>query len=321
MINPIFKQNPIKVLVIDDVHPDLFEYLKAPTFEVVYLPEINPNDIVEFANEVEILVLRSKLNLDEEYLSLFKNLKLIARVGAGMDNIDEKAAGALGIHLINAPEGNEDAVAEHTLGLLLALFNKLAWSDKEIRAGRWPRKEARGLELKGKTIGIIGFGHMGKAFSQRLQGFDVRILAYDKYKSGFGNHQVIEVDLDTFYKECQVVSLHVPLSEETKGMVDLEFIYSFSHPFYLINTARGQIIDQESVRYSIMNRKLLGMALDVLPNERINQLLPAEKDWFEWLISRDEVVLSPHVAGWSAESYQKLSKVIGQKILQFVLFQ
>jgi D-3-phosphoglycerate dehydrogenase / 2-oxoglutarate reductase len=312
---------PAKVLIVDDVHPILFQILRPSDFSIDYVPEASLEDCLLKLRGTQILVVRSKIKVDQKILSLCPELKVIARVGAGLDNIDEQAARNKGVVLVNAPEGNADAVAEHTMGMLLSLMNRMVWADAEVRKGNWPRKDARGTELKGKNLGIIGYGHMGKAFANRLKGFGVNLYVYDKYKTGFGDEFLQEVDLATLQSHCQIISLHIPLTNETMGMINSTFIEDNSYPFYLINTSRGQVVDPEAVKSGIESGKILGMALDVLPDENLAALRPTEQQWFEWLISQEKVVLTPHVAGWTVESYQKLSEVIGQKIVELVLFQ
>lgn len=246
------------------------------------------------------------------------NLKWIARSGAGMENIDVEYANHKGIACFNSPEGNRDAVAEHAVGMLLMLFNKLKQGDAEVRKGQWNREANRGIELKGKTVGILGFGYMGAAFAQRLKGFQVKVIAYDKYKSGFGDDWVAEVDEATLFAESDVLSIHLPLTEETTFLIDKDYLTKFKQPIYLINTARGKNLKTTDLLGALDSGKVLGACLDVLEYESLSfeklksEDLPAD---FQTLVKSDKVILSPHVAGWTVESYEKLSAVLAEKIL------
>jgi D-3-phosphoglycerate dehydrogenase len=261
------------------------------------------------------VVIRSRLPFDAEMIASAKNLKFIARSGAGLENIDLDTAQKAGITVFNSPEGNRDAVGEHAIGMLLALFNQLKKADTEVRAGIWDREGNRGLELAGKTVGIIGYGHMGAAFAKKLSGFDCEILAYDKYKSGFGTDLVNEVNLETLKENADVISIHLPLSAETDSYVDEAFIHSCSKPFYLINTARGRHVKTSDLLSALTSGKVLGACLDVLEFETKSfdkpESLPTE---FQALAASDKVLLSPHVAGWTVESYKKLSDFLADKI-------
>src|SRR5690554_4763743 len=235
-----------------------------------------------------------------------------------MKNIETELAAARNIRCFNSPEGNRDAVAEHAISMLLALFNQLIQADAEVRKGEWNREKNRGIELKGKTVGILGYGFMGEAFAQRLQGFGVNIIAYDKYKSGFGNDFVQEVDLPTLFERTDVLSIHLPLTEETTFMVDDDFINRFKKPIYLINTARGKNVKTNDLVTALKSGRVLGACLDVLEYEKTSfESLKAEElpEAFQYLKSSNKVILSPHVAGWTHESYVKLSSVLAEKIL------
>ncbi|MEQ8909001.1 MAG: NAD(P)-dependent oxidoreductase [Vicingaceae bacterium] len=307
-----------KVIFIDSVHPILKERLEAVGYQCDWKTELKRADILPLLKEYEGAVIRSKFKFDEEVFAAAPNLKWIARSGAGMENIDQKEAQKRGVKCFNSPEGNRDAVAEHALGMLLSLFNHLKRADTEVRKGEWNREKNRGVEFKGKTVGILGYGYMGEAFAQRLQGFGVKVMAYDKYKSGFGTDLVQEVDLNTFFAETEVLSIHLPLTKETSFMIDEEFINRFQKEIYLINTARGKNLKTADLVTALKSGKVKGACLDVLEYEKLSfEGLKAEElpKAFQYLRQAENVMLSPHVAGWTEESYVKLSEVLAEKIL------
>jgi D-3-phosphoglycerate dehydrogenase len=266
------------------------------------------------------IVIRSRFPVDEKFLSAASQLKFIARAGAGMENINVEFAKSRGIELFNSPEGNRDAVGEQAIGMLLMLLNHLKKADSEVRKGIWLRAENRGTELSNKTVGIIGYGQMGSAFAQKLSGFGCRILAHDKYINDFGNELVQEVSLDELKQQSDIVSLHLPLSEETNYYVDENFINSCAKNFYLINTARGKNVKTSALVAALKSGKVLGACLDVLEYEKssfenINTTnLPED---FKFLIDSELVILTPHIAGWTHESHEKLSRFLGDKILHY----
>lgn len=307
-----------KVIFIDSVHPILFERLEKAGYECEWKNDLKRTEILPLLKNYVGAVIRSKFIFDKEVFDAAPNLKWIARSGAGMENIDRELAKIRNVQCFNSPEGNRDAVAEQAMGMLLSLFNKLKQADQEVRQGQWNREKNRGIELKGRTVGILGYGFMGEAFAQRLQGFGVNIIAYDKYKSGFGNDFVKEVDLPTFFKETDVLSIHLPLTKETTFMVNGAFLNQFEKDIYLINTARGKNIKTSDLIKAIESGKVLGACLDVLEYEKSSfeslkaTDLPAD---FQYLSQCDKVILSPHVAGWTKESYVKLSTTLADKIL------
>lgn len=256
--------------------------------------------------------------MDEAFLSSANDLKFIARSGAGMENIDEGYCHKNSITLFNAPEGNRNAVAEHALGMLLALFNRVVIADREVRSGKWHREENRGVELEGKTVGIIGFGNNGSQFAKKLTGFDCEVIAYDKYKTGFSSDIAEEVSLDQIFERSDVVSFHIPQNEETIGMGGKAFFDKFKKPIYVINLARGKVIQTSALVEAMKNDQVVGACLDVLEYEKssfesfFEQELPQD---FQYLLKSDRVILSPHVGGWTHESYFKLSDVLANKIL------
>ena len=308
----------MKVLFIDTTHPLLPSLLKENGFDVVEGFHLTKEETEKNIQAFDGIVIRSRLRIDRSFLDKCNGLRFIARVGAGMENIDVEYAEKKGIHCLHAPEGNRDAVGEHALGMLLALFNNLIRADREVREGKWKREENRGVELDGKTVGIIGFGNMGSAFAKRLSGFNVTILAYDKYKTGFGSDLIKESTLDEIKENADVLSLHIPLTAETSKMVNAELIAGFKKPFYLINTARGKVVDTVAVVNAMENGKIKGVCLDVLEYELLsfeglgNTEFPAP---LKYLMASDKAVLSPHIAGWSNESNEKLARVLVDKIL------
>ncbi len=306
-----------KVLFIDTVHPVLREDLEKYGFTCDYFTDLGREDYEKIIHEYFGVIIRGKIRLDKPILSKAKNLKFIGRVGAGMENIDLEFADSLGIKCLNAPEGNRDAVGEHTLGMLLMLLNNLRKADREVRQGIWIRAGNRGTEIKGKTIGIIGYGNMGTAFARRLRGFDARVIAYDKYKTGFGDDFVEEADYETIFENTDILSLHVPLTDETEFLVDQAYLEKFRKNIFLINTSRGKVVKTSDLVVKMKEGKVLGAALDVLEYEKLSfedidsQRLP---DDFKYLIQSENVVLSPHIAGWTHESNYKMAKVISEKI-------
>lgn len=312
-----------KVLFIDTTHPVLPEMLEDGGYEVHHFYHKDINKLKAIADKFTGFIIRSKFRLDEEILKHATQLKFIGRVGSGMENIDVNYTESVGIKCFNAPEGNRDAVAEQAIGMLLSLFNNLKKADIEVRKGIWKREENRGVELGGKTVGIIGYGNTGSAFARKLRGFDVKILAYDKYKKGFSNEFVTETSLEDLFENADIVSLHIPLTEETRFMVNHNFISSFKKNIYLINTSRGRILRTSDLIKNLDNAKVIGACLDVLEFEGLsfenldNENLPTE---FKQLIKKDNVILSPHIAGWTYESNVKLSEVLAKKILKFGIY-
>lgn len=309
----------MRVLIIDEMHLGIIPLLEKEGFEVDYRPEIKREEIMEIVHEYEGLIIRSKTPMDRPLLQKATKLRFIGRAGAGLDKIDLEYLEERGINLFHAAEGNKDAVGEQAIGMLLALFNNISKADQEVRKGIWKREENRGEELQGKTVGIIGYGNMGSAMAQKLTGFDVRILAYDKYKFGFGNGSIEETDFQSILSESDVVSLHVPLTPETRNFLTLDVLKKFRKPIYLINTARGEIISFEALNQALDLGILKGAILDVLENEKFNTFTPLQKAEFEKLAARENVIFSPHIAGWTHQSYVKINEVLVEKIRQSFL--
>jgi len=300
------------ILIVDDIHPIFMEKVEAFGYLCDYRPLIKPNEALQILGDYDGLVMRSKFKLNRDYIDAGKNLRFVCRAGAGMDNIDEAYAAEKGIVLINAPEGNMDAVGEHAVGLLLALMNNFNIADAQIRDGSWQREANRGYELKGKTIGIIGYGFMGRSFARKLSGFEVNVIAYDKYKTGFSDQYAREVSMEEIVKHSDVLSLHIPLTPETNGLVNEEYLFHFKKPLFLINTSRGKAVQIRSVLNAITRGKILGAGLDVLETEKFPSL--AEQEWFDDLKHSGKVILTPHVAGWTFDSYRKISEVMAEKL-------
>lgn len=302
----------MKILIADKLHSAFKEKAKRLGFQVDDHPEFTREQTIAAIHQYAGIAIRTKFSIDREIIDAAANLKFIARAGAGMDNIDEEYARTRGIACINAPEGNRDAVAEHAIGMLFSLLNNLRKGDIEIRNGVWDREGNRGFELKGKTVGIIGYGFMGMSFARRLQAFDVEVIAYDKYKTGFSDPFAKEVSMEQIVKHSDILSLHIPLTRETRQMVDEEYLIHFKKPIFLLNTARGEIVKTPAVLKAIKEGKILGAGLDVLESEKFPAL--KQQSWYQDLIQNEKVLLSPHVAGWSVESYKKISDVLGEKL-------
>ena len=307
----------MKILHIDTNHPLLLNQLNDLGFK-------NDEDYNSPKHKIEAkihnydgIIIRSRFKIDKTFLEKATNLKFIGRVGAGLENIDCEYAESKGIKLIAAPEGNRNAVAEHTLGMILTLLNKFKKANKEIKKGQWFRESNRGLELDGKTIGLIGYGNMGKAFAKKLRGFDVQVLCYD-IQENVADENATQVSLEELQEKADVVSLHTPLTPTTYGMVNKNFINAFSKPFWFINTARGRSVITADLVKALKNNQILGAGLDVLEYERTSfeelfedDILPKP---LKYLVKSDNVILTPHVAGWTIESKEKLAQTIVDKI-------
>jgi D-3-phosphoglycerate dehydrogenase len=304
-----------RVAFIDEVHPYLKQKLLERGIVCDDLTKVNADSILNNINKYEGIVIRSRFPVNKLFLDKASKLKFIARSGAGLENIDVDYTKQKGIELFNSPEGNRAAVAEHAIGMLLSLFNHLNSSDKQVRDGIWLREQNRGVELEGKTVGIIGYGNMGSAFAERLQCFGVNVIAYDKYKKGYGNKLVKETDWDQIYKKADVLSLHIPLAEDTLFLMNEKRFSQFKKPIYLINTARGKNVRTKDLITAIEEGKVLGACLDVLEYENTAfEKMESSEEEYKALMKSDKVILSPHVAGWTSESYYKLSAYLFQKI-------
>ncbi|MGC1631434.1 MAG: 2-hydroxyacid dehydrogenase [Gelidibacter sp.] len=306
----------MKILHLDTNHRLLIDQLNAMGYQ-------NDEDYTSSKQAIEAkiqnydgVILRSRFSIDKQFLDAAKNLKFIARVGAGLENIDCDDAQQKGIHLIAAPEGNRNAVGEHALGMLLSLFNKLNKADREVRSGKWLREDNRGIELDGKTVGLIGYGNMGKAFAKKLRGFEVEVLCYDS-KANVGDDNAKQISLKEFQEKVDVVSLHTPQTPLTLGMINADFINAFKKPFWFLNTARGKSVVTKDLVAALKSKRILGAGLDVLEYEKssFEDLFTSEMPQaFKYLIQAENVLLTPHVAGWTIESKEKLAQTIVDKI-------
>ena len=309
----------MKILIVDPVHRIMIDKLEEKGFQVSYQPEISPRGIQDQIETYEGLVIRSKMVIDQDVIDRAVNLRFIGRVGSGMENIDQGYAGKKNILCFNSPEGNRDAVGEHALGLLLSLINRIPVANRDVRSGIWDREANRGTEIKGKTIGIIGYGHTGSAFAEKLIGLGTNIIAYDKYKFNYGSSLVKEKTMEALFDEADVLSLHVPLTSETHYLVNNRFLKRFRKPILLINTSRGQVVQTEDLVENLKSGKITGAALDVLEYEshtfeELHKARELPRPLMD-LARMDQVILTPHVAGWTHESYRKLSEIIANKIL------
>lgn len=306
-----------KILFIDSAHPVLKEKLEQFGYLCDYFPGYQKEEFEKIIHNYVGIIIRSKIRIDQAIIDKATKLKFIGRVGAGMENIAFDYAELKGIKCLNAPEGNRDAVGEHAIGMLLALLNKLIVADNEVRIGIWLREENRGVELGGKTVGIIGYGNTGGAFARKLKGFGVKILAYDKYKFDFSDEYVSESTMEEIFQQCDILSFHVPLTAETTFLCDKEFLEKFNKKIYLINTSRGKVVKTTDLVEFLESEKVMGACLDVLENEKSsfeslkNENLPVE---LKKLFQMKNVILSPHIAGWTHESNLKMAMTIYQKI-------
>lgn len=324
----------MKILHLDTNHPLLLNQLINLGFTNEEDYTSSKEDVEKVIHNYDGLIIRSRFKIDKAFLDKATQLKFIGRVGAGLENIDCNYAESKNIHLISAPEGNRNAVGEHSLAMLLSLFNKLNKADKDVRQGLWQREANRGIELDGKTIGLIGYGNMGKAFAKKLRGFDVDVICHD-IKPNVGDENAKQVSLSDLQEKADILSLHIPETPLTLGMINSEFINRFNKPFWLINTARGKSVITEDLVTALESRKILGAGLDVLEYEKssFENLFKVDEPKFRWmrkskksnlpepfqyLINADNVILTPHVAGWTIESKEKLAQTIVDKIKAFV---
>ncbi|WP_034893398.1 2-hydroxyacid dehydrogenase [Gillisia sp. Hel_I_29] len=308
----------MRILHADSNHPLMIEMLEKAEHENIEAYTWSKEEILEKQHLFDGIIIRSRFKIEKDFIDAAPNLKFIARVGAGLESIDVPYAESKGIALFSAPEGNSNAVGEHALGMLLSLFNKLNKADREVRKGFWHREDNRGIELDGRTVGIIGYGNMGKAFAKKLRGFDVEVLCYD-IKANVGDENASQVPLDEFLQKVEVVSLHTPWTPQTDKMINSDFINKFKKPFWLLNTARGNSVVTADLVHAIIEGKILGAGLDVLEFEKssfenlfVDENLPES---LRELMFFENVLLSPHVAGWTVESHRKLATTIVDKII------
>lgn len=298
------------ILIADEMHPSLFAMLDGAGYTYDYQPTINRADLLTRIGPFEGLIIRSKTTVDGPMLDAAPNLRYIGRAGAGLDLIDTAAAAARGIRIFHAGTGNRDAVAEHVVGMLLALFNNILKADREVRQGIWDREGNRGVELMGKTVGLFGYGNNGQATARRLSGFGCRVLAYDKFRTDYSDAYAQAATPEQIMAEADILSLHVPLTDETRQWIDASFVEQFSKPFFLVNASRGEVVSLPAVVAGLQSGKVRGACLDVLENEKLKTLTPVQQAAFDYLRQSDRVVLTPHIAGWTHESYVRINEVL-----------
>ncbi len=308
----------MKVLFIDSTHESIVANFRKAGWKVGLHYHTSREELLGLVHTYDGIIIRSRFRLDENFLRNAKRLKFIGRPGAGLENIDLAYCKRNDIAVFRSPEGNRDAVAEHAMGMILTMLNNLKRADSEVRQGVWRREENRGHELMGKTFGIIGYGFMGKALAQRLKGFGVEVIAYDKYLTNYSDENAMEVSLAELQKRSDFISLHLPQSDETINYVNDQFINKCTKPFYLVNTARGKSVDTSAVLKAVENGKVLGACLDVLEFESSSfETSAIENTTFQKLVKSEKVLLSPHIAGWTFESDFKMGDFLSKKILNY----
>lgn len=305
----------MKILLLDKNHPLITEQLLAKKFILEEDFTSTYDEVCDKINNYDGIIIRSRIPLDKNFLEKGKNLKFIARVGAGMENIDIPVAESLGIQLINSPEGNRDSVAEHVVGMLLVIMNRLFIASQEVKNGIWKREENRGDELLGKTVGLIGYGNMGKATAKRLSGFGCKVIFHDILPN-LSDEFATQVALDELKQSAEVLSLHIPLTSETNYLVDETFISEMKNDFYLVNTARGKNVKTKSLVEALKSGKVKGVCLDVLEYEKSSfENLETENEDLKYLLESEKAIVTPHIAGWTHQSKEKLAQFIVDKIL------
>ena len=303
-----------KILIADHLHPAFKEEAEKQGFECDDQPLISREETLEILKDYIGIAIRTKFLIDKDLIDAGTNLRFIARAGAGMDNVDESYAKTKNIICINAPEGNRDAVAEHVIAMLLSLLNNLRTADNEVRRGIWSRESNRGWELKGRTVAIIGYGNTGQMLAKKLSGFEVKVIAYDKYKTGFSDKYAEEVSMEQVVKQADILSFHIPLTFETKQLFNEEYLFHFKKPIIVLNASRGEVLNTQTLLNGIERGKILAAGLDVLEVEKFPAL--SQQVWYKELSDNPRLLLSPHVAGWTHESYRRISEVLANKLKQ-----
>jgi len=304
----------LKCLVIDTMHESLFPMLREIGWEPDYQPTITRDELKVVLGEYQGLIVRGKTFIDRDLLGDNPTIRFVGRAGAGLDILELPYLSEKGIHVLHASEGNRDAVGEYTIGALLSLMRNLPKADQEIRNFTWSRESNRGEELMGKTVSIIGYGNMGKAFAKRLTGFECNVLAYDKYKTRFSDSFCREEQMERIYVETDILSLHIPLTVETRSMVDASYLRRFKRKIILVNTARGEIVPLADLVMLMDEGQVRGAVLDVLENEKLDKLTTAQRQAFTLLAKRSNVIFTPHIAGWTFESHVKINVALVEKI-------
>lgn len=302
-----------KVLIADDMHDSIIPQMRELGYDPIYKPEIKRAEILTEINDCFGLIIRSKTSVDKEVIDYAPNLKFVARAGSGMDKVDINYLESRDIVAVNAPEGNRDSLGEHTLGLLLGLLHRINHGHQQIANLTWDREGNRGIELRKKTVGIYGVGNMGMSFAKKLRGLDCRVVGYD-VNSGYGNEYIEELSIEEFKTQTEILSIHIPLYENTKYLFNKAYLREFSKLKVVINTARGKIVKTSSLIELLSENVLYGVALDVLENEKIEQYTSEQKEELDELLSFPNVIVTPHVAGWTYESYERINRVICAKL-------